>query len=196
MKLALALMLAAALVPESGARGWPDPGGWGGSAQDPLGEESFQDTVRLVGDNRERPQSPPLRTFSFGIGGFDEPQARAPAAPDTLAMPQEARWPDDQGRIRLEPDGEGVGAQRRARRNPWEVRERRASSAEETVVSCGGVITADDGECVALVNGSIVRCGAALGGMSVARITPEAVLLEEGAYLLVVPRGRRVTVVR
>jgi hypothetical protein len=78
--------------------------------------------------------------------------------------------------------------------NPWEVRLPRGRAREEIIVACGGIILAEGGDCVALLNGRPARTGSAVGRLTVNLIARDAVVLEADGSYYAIPRGRRVTV--
>jgi hypothetical protein len=109
-------------------------------------------------------------------------------------IPAESHWPDSHDRITVGPPERGnmqVGA---GIRNPWEVRVHSRSPEEETVLTCGGIIGAGDGNSVALLNGRLLRRGETLGEFNIAWVRANEVVLERNGTYLVIPRGRRVTV--
>jgi hypothetical protein len=124
------------------------------------------------------------------VRNVEGPQATAPLG----VVPDGALWPDASGRIvAIVPDPGGT-LKAPGIRNPWEVRVRPRPAGNDTVFACGGIVVGGEGGPVALLNGSVVRTGDALGKFRVAGVLPGSVLLGKGGMLLVIPLGKSITV--
>ena len=154
--------------------------------------------VRLVGQGRDGAMAPPApaRTFAFELPAPGSPNPCPGGDPRLQSVPQDAQWPDARGRILAGADHGRLPRGDKDARNPWEVRAHREGAREEIVITCGGIIATGGAESVAFLNGSAARRGAVIEGLSLARITPDAAVLEMNGSFIVIPRGMRVTVVR
>jgi hypothetical protein len=106
-----------------------------------------------------------------------------------------ARWPDAQGRIFVDPSGQGIEAAPAGLRNPWEIRTLQRAVGKDIEFDCGGIIAGGEGGPVAILNGRIVRKGDSVGEFAVAGVLSNGVLLVRSASYFVIPRGQRTTVV-
>jgi len=164
------------------------------AGEPPRADTLSPDIVRLTG------VGPPVRglaaenarTFAVEIAGREAPKPGPAATAANPEVPKGAFWPDERDRIRLGADGPGHSIGLWAP-NPWEVRMRRAAAAG-IPIACGGIIAAESGESVAILNGHLARKGSVVAGFTVAGVTRDAVVLEANGSYLVIPRGRRVTV--
>lgn len=152
--------------------------------------------VRLVGETRsELPRYDGLpHTVAVDVS---VPVPVAPIMPKAYfpaSIPDDARWPDSNGRLMAEGIRKTDAKDPAPVRNPWEAVAPRNPIRAETVFECGGTLCADGSECVAFVNGRIVKRGSAFGPFVVSLVSPQAVVLSFDGDLLVIPRGRRVTV--
>jgi hypothetical protein len=118
------------------------------------------------------------------------PQATAPGS----AVPEGALWPDASGRIVAIVSDPAGPSRASGIRNPWEVRVRPRPAGNDTVFACGGIVVGGEGGPVALLNGSVVKKGDALGKFRVAGVLSGSVLLGKGGILFVIPLGKSITV--
>lgn len=145
--------------------------------------------IRLVGTPADGPEGAPPASpvLALAVGAWKGPGG-------TLSkFPPDARWPGADGRIVLQ--GPLPAAHASGLRNPWEIRAARPAAERETAIECGGTIIGGDGGPVAIVNGRPARRGDSLGDFRVVKIRPEGILLERQGAFIVVPSGRRATVV-
>jgi hypothetical protein len=151
-----------------------------------------ESVIRLVGSGPAAGEAAARPPAPVGALKLEEPGPRPPG-PDGPGFPPDARWPDAGGRITLPLPA--AAPQAAGLRNPWEIRSAHPLSEHETVLECGGTLIGGEGGSVAIVNGRNVRRGDGLGEFRVAKIRSEGVLLERRGSYLVVPTGRRATVV-
>jgi hypothetical protein len=74
------------------------------------------------------------------------------------------------------------------------VRVRPKPAGNDIVFACGGIVVGGEGGPVALLNGSVVKKGDALGKFRVAGVLSGSVLLGKGGILFVIPLGKSITV--
>jgi hypothetical protein len=118
----------------------------------------------------------------------------APTESTEYRIPEGARWPDSSGRIVAVLPGPGGASKSAGIRNPWEVRIHLKPVGNDTVFACGGIVSGGPGGSVALLNGSVVRSGEALGEFRVAGVLSGDVVLTKGGLFFVIPIGKSVTV--
>jgi hypothetical protein len=154
--------------------------------------------IRLISSPHPQPASTapkPVAAFDLGSllrsredGGYADPIAAE------AAIPADALWPDA-GNVIAVPRNAGKGRMAAAGlRNPWEIRNAPGAGASDFPVACGGVIIGGEGGPAAIVNGRLVRRGDRVDRFNVAAIRRGEVLLEQGGIVLVLPRGRPVTI--
>jgi hypothetical protein len=147
----------------------------------PASFEAAAELRRVVAVEISLPQAP-------------EVDERPPAGATECAFPEGALWPDSRGHIAaVLPDPSGPSKSDEIR-NPWEVRIRPKPAGYDTVFACGGVVIGGEGGPVALLNGSVVRRGAASGEYSVAGVLSSGVLLGRGGLFFVIPLGKSITI--
>lgn len=163
---------------------------WAG-ADSPQGSALSPEIVRLTGPTIASPAAAPgpTRTFSIEISELAAPDGRPSGRSVAATVPPDTTWPDVSERISARSRREAPAAP-----NPWEVRIPGGRAREEIVISCGGIICAADGDSVALLNGRPAKTGSAVGGLTIAFIGPDVVVLEADGRYYAIPRGRRVTV--
>ena len=154
--------------------------------------------VRLVA-SAHTPPEPAARkpVAAFGLGSLRNSRAaggEADPAKAEPAIPADALWPDSANLIAVprSPDKSGVAAA--PMRNPWAIRNAPIAGPSEVSVACGGVIIGGGGGPAAMVNGRLVRRGDRVDRFGVAAIRRGEILLEQGGIVLVLPRGRPVTI--
>jgi len=150
--------------------------------------------VRLTGTGGAAPAATtgPARIFPVDVSGGPAANAHPAGPPAIPQIPEGARWPDDHDRITAR-SGRGGRPEAQRAPNPWEVRLLRGAR-EEVAITCGGIILADGGESVALLNGRVARTGSVIGALTVSCIARDAVVLEANGSYFAIPRGRRVTI--
>jgi len=121
-------------------------------------------------------------------GGETNPAATEPA------ISADALWPDAANVIAVPGPAEKGRMSAAGLRNPWEIRGARGTGTADTSVACGGVIIGGDGGPAAIVNGRLVRRGDRVDRFNVAAIRRAEILLEQDGVMLVLPRGRLVTI--
>jgi hypothetical protein len=117
------------------------------------------------------------------------PPAEAEAAAPAEMIPEEARWPDQEGVI-----AETHLHATPTARNPWESPSKVKAKGRTATFLFGGYIGGGAAGPVALVNGRGHRRGEELDGFTIARIAPAGVVLARGGALYVLPPRRRVTI--
>jgi hypothetical protein len=152
--------------------------------------------VRLVGRTLSRslpydgsPHTVAVNVFSPTVAPPITSETRSPNS-----IPEDAKWPDANDRLAVAAVHKAGAGESPTARNPWEPIAPRNSTKAEMVFACGGTICSDGAKCVGFVNGRIVSKGSAFEQFVVSLVTPQAVVLDYGGDLLVIPRGRRVTV--
>lgn len=159
---------------------------------------STEASVRLVGAGPAGLE-PPVELHRVVAVDIYPPQAadndgRPSVGSTECAVPEGALWPDSRGRIAaVLPDPSGP-AKGEVIRNPWEVRIHSKSAGNDTVFACGGIVVGGEGGPVALLNGSVVKRGAASGEFRVIGVLSNGVLLGRGGLFFVIPLGKSVTV--
>ena len=144
-----------------------------------------------AGVSAPAPVRSPAHTLVVDISERAAAGVQPPAANAGPLVPPGTVWPDESDHIHA-PDGRDP----LAAPNPWEVRNPRGRAREEVVIACGGIIFAEGGESVVLLNGRPARAGSVVAGLTVACIARSAVVLEANGSFYAIPRGRRVTVER
>jgi hypothetical protein len=152
--------------------------------------------VRLVGQTQFRPL-PDNRSPHTVAVDLPAPAAVSPITVKSgspISIPGEAKWPDANDRLAVAGARKAGAGGAPPARNPWEPLAPRNLTKAEMVFACGGTICGDGAMSVGIVNGRIVSKGSAFDQFVVSLVTPQAVVLNYEGDLLVVPRGRRVTV--
>ncbi len=100
-------------------------------------------------------------------------------------------WPGKDDQIVAKRSGTADGRSADGSRNPWMRLSEVGSRPTDSRFSCGGVVISGEAGPIAILNGSVVREGATLGGFVVRRIGQEGVVLERSSALYMVPKGKR-----
>jgi hypothetical protein len=161
-------------------------------------EDPTEKVVNIVGTGSSgtRRQRAPINVvyFDFPVRSVEREGGQVSPASDDHAIPEATHWPDSNGRIAAAAASQSNPSAVAGIRNPWEVRAHDPSRGRETVYICGGIISARDGDAIAILNGHVGRRGETIDGFDIARVFADGVLMERDGSFYMIPRGRRTTI--